>query len=85
MITDHDPPRGDGHGLPEKSRCGFPVHSSCRMLTMTDHSFAENQSELDCCHLKKLKKADVWYACRLVRRETSWRWSIRSLRPKWSK
>lgn len=26
---------------------------------MTDHSFAENQSELDCCHLKKLKMADV--------------------------
>lgn len=25
MITDHDPPRGDGHGLPEKSRCGFPM------------------------------------------------------------
>lgn len=31
------------------------MHSSCRMLTMTAHSFAENQSELDCCHLKKLK------------------------------
>lgn len=25
MITDHDPPRGDGHGLPEKSRCGIPM------------------------------------------------------------
>lgn len=25
MITDHYPLRGDGHGLPEKSRCGFPM------------------------------------------------------------
>lgn len=23
---------------------------------MTDHSFAENYSELGCCHLKKLKR-----------------------------
>lgn len=54
------------------------MHSSCRMLTMTAHSFAENQSELDCCHLKKLKSLMFGTLARLGNEKTSWRWSIRS-------